>query len=112
MRVVTTIQEVAKEAGVGTTTVSRYLNNQPYVSDEIKEKIKKAIEALDYTPNKVAKQFRTNKTKQVGVLVSRITNPFFAYLFDGIERELNKYGYTAMIMQTYDDPKIEKTFLI
>lgn len=106
-----TIKQVAKEAGVGTTTVSRYLNNQPYVSDDIKDKIKAAIKKLDYTPNRVAKQFRTNQTKQIGVLVSRITNPFFAYLFDKIERELHKYGYTAMIMQTYDDPKIEKYFL-
>ncbi|MBP2058476.1 DNA-binding LacI/PurR family transcriptional regulator [Lactobacillus colini] len=106
-----TIKQVAKEAGVGTTTVSRYLNNQPYVSDDIKDRIKAAIKKLDYTPNRVAKQFRTNQTKQIGVLVSRITNPFFAYLFDKIEREFHKYGYTAMIMQTYDDPEIEKYFL-
>lgn len=107
----TTINEIAKEAGLGTTTVSRYLNNKPYVSEEKKKKIEEAIKKLDYTPNTVAKQLRTHQTKQIGVLVSRITNPFFAELFDEIERLLHKYGYNVMIMQTYDDPTVEKHFL-
>lgn len=107
----TTISEIAKEAGLGTTTVSRYLNNKPYVSEEKRKKIEAAIKKLDYTPNIVAKQLRTNQTKQIGVLVSRITNPFFAELFDSIERILHKYGYNAMIMQTYDDEKVERHFL-
>lgn len=107
----TTIAEIAKEAGLGTTTVSRYLNHQPYVSEEKKQKIEAAIKKLNYVPNVVAKQLRTNKTKQIGILVSRITNPFFAQLFDSIERLLHQYGYNAMIMQTYDDEKIERHFL-
>lgn len=73
----TTISEIAKEANLGTTTVSRYLNNQPYVSKEKRQRIEAAIKKLDYTPNTVAKQLRTHKTNQIGVLVSRITNPFF-----------------------------------
>ena len=107
----TTISEIAKEAGLGVTTVSRYLNNKPYVSEEKKRKIEAAIKKLDYTPNVAAKQLRTRKTKQIGVLVSRITNPFFAQLFDSIERLLHKYGYNAMIMQTYDEEDIERHFL-
>ena len=107
----TTIAEIAKEAGLGTTTVSRYLNNKPYVSKEKREKIEAAIKKLDYTPNRVAKQLRTNKTNQIAVLVSRITNPFFAELFDEIERLLHKYGYNVMIMQTYDDSEVERHFL-
>lgn len=107
----TTISEIAKEANLGTTTVSRYLNNQPYVSKEKRQRIEAAIKKLDYTPNTVAKQLRTHKTNQIGVLVSRITNPFFAQLIDGIERLLHKYGYSVMVMQTYDDPEVEQHFL-
>lgn len=107
----TTISEIAKEAGLGTTTVSRYLNHQPYVSIEKQQKIEAAIKKLNYIPNRAAKQLRTHKTNQIGVLVSRITNPFFAELFDGIERLLHKYGYNVLIMQTYDDSKVEQHFL-
>lgn len=107
----TTISEIAKEAGLGTTTVSRYLNHQPYVSKEKQEKIEAAIKKLNYIPNRAAKQLRTHKTNQIGVLVSRITNPFFAELFNVIERTLHKYGYNVLIMQTYDDTQVERHFL-
>ena len=107
----TTISEIAKEAGLGTTTVSRYLNHQPYVSEKKRQKIEAAIKKLNYVPNRAAKQLRTHKTNQIGVLVSRITNPFFAQLFDGIERLLHQYGYNVLIMQTYDDSKVEQHFL-
>lgn len=107
----TTISEIAKEAGLGTTTVSRYLNHHPYVSKEKQEKIEAAIKKLNYIPNRAAKQLRTHKTNQIGVLVSRITNPFFAELFNVIERTLHKYGYNVLIMQTYDDTQVERHFL-
>lgn len=105
------IKEIARKAGVGTTTVSRYLNDNPHISEKTRAKISKAIQDLDYVPNTAAKMLRTNKTKQIGVVVSRITNPFFAALFDNIERILNTYGYEVSIMQTYDDKVIERKIL-
>ncbi|GET10753.1 LacI family DNA-binding transcriptional regulator [Ligilactobacillus agilis] len=106
-----TIKEIAKLAGVGTTTVSRYLNNGPYISEEKRHKIEEAIKQLDYVPSSAAKMLRANNTKQIGVIVSRITNPYFATLFDYIERLLNAHGYEVSIMQTYDDPAIERRIL-
>ncbi|WP_416353536.1 LacI family DNA-binding transcriptional regulator [Agrilactobacillus fermenti] len=107
----TNIAEIAKRAGVGTTTVSRYLNNRPYVSAEKKQRIEQAIKALDYTPSAIATQLRVQATKNIGVLVSRITNPFFTALFDALERSLHEYGYQVMVMQTYDDAQAEARFL-
>lgn len=105
------IKEIAQKAGVGTTTVSRYLNDSPHISEKTRAKIIQAIQDLDYVPNTAAKRLRTNKTSQIGVVVSRITNPFFATLFDNIERLLNRYGYEVSIMQTYDDKVIERKIL-
>lgn len=106
-----TIKEIAKRAGVGVGTVSRYLNNHPYVSEEKRSKIKKAIDELNYTPSAIATQLRSNSTKNIGVLVSRFSNPFFAELFDAIERKLNQFGYQVLASQTHDDPAAEQRFL-
>lgn len=59
----TKISKIAKLCNVSKTTVSRVLNNHPYVSKEKREQILKVIEELDYTPSSLARNFRTNKTK-------------------------------------------------
>ncbi|EEU21307.1 LacI family DNA-binding transcriptional regulator [Lactobacillus mulieris] len=107
----TTIKEIAQRAGVGTTTVSRYLNQSPHISEQAKQKIEKAINELDYVPSASAKYLRKQETKQIGVVVSRITNPYFSSLFNKIERILNQFGYEASIMQTYDNPIAERKII-
>lgn len=107
----TTISEIAREAGVGVGTVSRYLNHHPSVSPAKKQQIQAAIEKLHYTPNAIASQLRAQSTNTIGVLVSRISNPFFAQLFDALERELHGYGFQVMVMQTHDDAQAEERFL-
>lgn len=106
-----TIKEIAKKAGVGVGTVSRYLNDHPYVSEDKRKKIQAAIDELDYTPSAIATQLRSQSTKNIGVLVSRLANPFFAELFDAIERKLNLYGYQVLVSQTHDDSAAEQRFL-
>lgn len=102
-----TIKDVAKKAGLSVSTVSRYLNNHPYISEEKKKSIKEAMEELNYTPNSIATQLRSKKGTMIGILVSRITNPFLSYLVDGIEKQAKMQGYNVLIMQTYDDSKAE-----
>lgn len=102
-----TIKDVAKKAGLSVSTVSRYLNNHPYISDDKREKIRKAMVELNYTPSSVATQLRSKKGTMIGILVSRITNPFFSYLVDSIERQVKLHGYNVLIMQTYDDKNAE-----
>ncbi|WP_424320428.1 LacI family DNA-binding transcriptional regulator [Lacticaseibacillus chiayiensis] len=106
-----TIREIATAAGVGVTTVSRYLNHHPYISADKKARIEAAIQTLGYTPSAAATSLRAQATGNIGVLVSRVTNPFFAGLFDAIERTLHEQGYQVMISQTYDDPDAEERFL-
>ena len=72
-----TIRNMAKEAGVSSTLVSRYLNKNGHVSEEAKKSIHTAIELLHYRPNEIARSLATKKSQLVVLLVPDITNPFF-----------------------------------
>lgn len=106
-----TIKDVAKKAGLSVTTVSRFLNQHPYISDDKREKILSAMKALDYEPSTVAQQMRGIKTHRIGVLISRITNPFFASLVDALEVNARKNGYSVLIIQNHNSPDEEKNCL-
>ncbi|EKN69747.1 DegA family transcriptional regulator [Neobacillus bataviensis LMG 21833] len=106
-----TIADVAKKTGLSITTISRALNNHPYVSDKTKKLIFDTMEEMDFYPNSVAQQLRGKSTKLIGVVISYITNPFFAYLVDAIEREAYERGFQVVVLQTLEDPKRELTFI-
>ncbi|MHC5924033.1 LacI family DNA-binding transcriptional regulator, partial [Streptococcus pyogenes] len=59
------ITDVAKKANVSVTTVSRAINDHPYVSDKTKKRIRKAMQELNYYPNNIAQQLRGQKTKLI-----------------------------------------------
>lgn len=107
----TKIGDVAKKTGYSITTISRAINNHPYVSDKAKAKIFQAMKELNYYPNNIAQQFRGQGTKMIGVVISFITNPFFAYLVDAIERFLSEAGYQVVILQTLEDSKKEQQYV-
>ncbi|WP_065356532.1 LacI family DNA-binding transcriptional regulator [Kluyvera georgiana] len=106
-----TIKDVAEKAGLSVTTVSRFLNNHPYISDDKREKILSAMKALDYEPSTAAQQMRGVKSQRIGVLISRITNPFFASLVDALESTARKSGYSVLIVQNHNSPGEEKNCL-
>ncbi len=97
-----TIKDVAEHAGLSVSTVSRFLNNHPYISEDKKVRILAAMKALDYEPSTVAQQMRGMKSHRIGILVSRITNPFFANLVDALEVTARKNGYSVLIVQNHD----------
>ncbi len=94
-----TIIDVAKLAGVSKTTVSRYLNAQDsgHMSAETKERIKKAIKELNYSPNNVARSLKGKATKVIGLVVNDLTNPFFLHMVQGIEAELRDSEYNILM---------------
>ncbi|MFB5744880.1 LacI family DNA-binding transcriptional regulator [Cedecea sp. P7760] len=97
-----TIKDVAEHAGLSVSTVSRFLNNHPYISEDKKARIHAAMKALDYEPSTAAQQMRGVKSHRIGILVSRITNPFFANLVDALEVTARKNGYSVLIVQNHD----------
>ena len=103
-----TINDVAREAGVSITTVSRVINNNYPVKKETREKIEKAIEKLNYRPNIMARGLITKKTHIVGLIVSCITSFFICNIIEVIENELKKRGYSIFLGIMDGDAKEEE----
>lgn len=78
------IREIARLAGVSVSTVSRVLNNHPYVSSAKKDAVLKTIEKLDYSRNINAVHLSQGKTNMVGVVLPAINHPYFSALLEGI----------------------------
>ncbi|MEA4960922.1 LacI family DNA-binding transcriptional regulator [Lutispora sp.] len=102
-----TINDVAREAGVSITTVSRALNNNYPVSKEAREKIEKAVERLNYKPNIVARSLVLKKTSMIGVIIPGITNMFFPIIVEEIDNILRTKGYSLSLCNTRGDCKTE-----
>ncbi|SHE68701.1 transcriptional regulator, LacI family [Marinitoga hydrogenitolerans DSM 16785] len=101
------IRDVAKEAGVSISTVSRVINNSSYVNEELKIKVEQAIKKLNYKPNIIAQSLRKGKTKTIGFVIPDITNPFFPNIVKGVEDYLKKEGYTLLLSNSDQDLEME-----
>lgn len=71
------IRDIAKISGVGVSTVSRVLNNHPDVKESTRENVLRVIKESNYVPNNSARILKQNTTKNIGVLVKGVFNPFF-----------------------------------
>lgn len=95
-----TIKDVAKKAGVGVGTVSRVLNEHPSVSDDIREKVLKIIEELDYKPNAIARSLKIKSTHTIGVIIPDISSAFYPEIVRGIEDVAKEYKYNIILLNT------------
>lgn len=102
-----TINDVAREAGVSITTVSRVLNNNYPVKQETRLRIEKAIEKLNYKPNAAARSLITKKTSIIGVIVPGITNLFFPTIVEAVEDIAKAKGYSISLGNTRGDASEE-----
>ena len=101
-----TIREVAKEAGVSVATVSRVINGSGYAHEDTRKAVMEAVEKLQYKPNEVARSLYKRKSKLVGLILPDITNPFFPEMARGVEDTLQKEGYRLIFGNS--DEKREK----
>lgn len=102
-----TIREVAKRAGVGISTVSRTLHNNPRVSPETAERVRRAMEELGYRPNTNAQSLVSGRSRIFGLVVSDITNPFFPELVRGFQDLALHSGYDVLVSSTnYDTSRM------
>jgi len=105
------IQEVAKKAGVGVGTVSRVINDSGYVSEKTRKKVEEVIEELNYKPNELARNLFRNRTNIVAVITPAIGNPYYATLYSEVENRLRKYGYKTMLCNTTGESTNEEAYL-
>lgn len=104
---VPSIKDVADLAGVGVGTVSRVINNHAAVKPETREKVKAAIQKLNYIPNEVARNFKMQKSTMVALLLPSIWHPFFSELAYYIEDELDREGFKLILCNSGGKPDKE-----
>ncbi len=97
------MKDVARVAGVSTSTVSHVINNDRFVSEAIREKVEAAVKSLNYAPSALARSLKLNQTRTIGMLITASTNPFYSELVRGVERSCFERGYSLVLCNTEGD---------
>lgn len=107
-----TISDVAREAGTGKTSISRYLNGEMSVlSPELRARIEAAIERLDYQPNQMARGLKRGRNRLIGMLVADLTNPYSVEVLQGVEAACHALGYMPLICHAANEVEMERRYL-
>jgi LacI family transcriptional regulator len=106
-----TLREVAREAGVSVSTVSRVLNDRPFVRSEVRERVMLVTRELGYRPDVAARSMRTGTTGVVALVVSDISNPLFATIAKSADEALSPRGYSLMVANSSNDPAHEEELM-
>ena len=78
------IRDITKQTGYSISTVSRFLNQSGYVSEEAAEKIAAIVKELDYSPNQIARDLSSGHTRKIGVVVPHVRHTYFTELIQGL----------------------------
>lgn len=103
-----TIKDIAKQCGVGVSTVSRALNNHPDINPETREKIMRVIQETGFVPNDSARYLKRSESNSIALLVKGITNPFFTKMIRTMEAFIQEKDYTT-ILRHVDNEEDEVT---
>ncbi|APY08806.1 LacI family transcriptional regulator [Winogradskyella sp. J14-2] len=107
----TTLKELAKLLNISVSTVSKALNDSHEISENTKRRVNELAVKLNYKPNRIAQQLKTNKTKTIGVILPTVTNPFFAEVLHGIETSATKNNYDIIVCLSDESLKKEQRSL-
>jgi LacI family transcriptional regulator len=102
-----TIKYIAKSLQVSSATVSRALNDYPYVQEDTRKKILDLAKSLDYEINVIARSLKKRKSHTIGVIVPDISISFFSQAISGMEKVAYKAGYSIIVSQTHENLKRE-----
>lgn len=92
-----TIYDIAQEAGVSASQVSRAISGRGYVSEENRAKIAALVEKYDYRPNAVARSLQKGKSNMVGLMIPHMASGYFASVYYEFEREMTEKGYITIV---------------
>ncbi len=106
----TTMQDVARAAGVSTATVSRVLNGRD-VNPEMAARVAAVVRELGYRPNGSARTLRRRVAAVWGLIVSDVESSYFTSLVRGVEAVARAQGYSVVVCNSQDDPEIEAAYL-
>ena len=107
-----TLADVARRAGVSAATVSRIVNGSPkIVSEELRERVLRAVQDLQYVPNAHAQLLARSNRTTVGVIVHDVSDPYFAEITRGLQRVASEQGRLVIICNSYRDPDRELEYV-
>lgn len=106
-----TMTEIARLTGVSQPTVSRVLNGNQAVNPEVRERVMACAKAHGYQPNVMAQSLAGSRTHLIGVILTDISNAFFADLVKYLEQEARKSGYSLILFNTDYDLAHEQEYL-
>lgn len=101
-----TIKDVAKQAGVSISTVSRVINDSKPVTNEVKQRVLDVIKETGYVPNPLARSLVTKRSQLLGVIVPEVTDTFSAEVLNGIEEISKMYNYDILLSNTYSEKEL------
>ena len=105
------IRDVAREANVSMSTVSRVINSNYPVKEETRIRVEEAVKKLNFSPNALARSLVCQNTKTIGILVPSINNIFFPTVIKAIEYELRIKGYSIYLCDTDDKAQEEIKYI-
>ncbi len=100
------MKDVADHAGVSIRTVSNVVNDYPYVSDEMRQKVQASLDELGYSMNPVAKGLRSGRTGMIALVVPQLVEPYFAQLAQAVIRAAADRGLVVLV-ETTEDPRMQ-----
>ncbi len=111
MTKIITIYDVARQAGVSPSTVSRVMNSPEIVASDTCQKVTQVIKELSYIPNMIAASMPRNRMNYIGVIIPDITNIFFSNIIRGIQDVCEEHGYSVLIVNSDDIQEKEGRYL-
>jgi LacI family transcriptional regulator len=102
-----TMRDVARLAGVGAMTVSRVLSGNAAVSTGSTQRVLRAVEQLRYRPNELARAFRGQCSRSIGLIIPWLNEPFFATCAQAVTAVAREHGYSVIIATSTEDPETE-----
>lgn len=105
------MEDVAREAGVSTATVSRALNDPHLVSADTRQRVLNAIHKLDYKINRAARNLRTNQTHTIAIVIPTISEPVMNEVVEAVEDVAIQENYTLLLCSTRGDSAREQAYI-
>src|SRR6056300_310815 len=105
------MEDFAKASGISRPTISKFFNDPSSVRESLKSKIEAALEKYDYYPNFYAINQNRQLTKNIGIVVPYVSDPFFAEIARNLERRCIDAGYTPFLFSSHGEQAQENTIL-
>jgi len=102
-----TLEDVARAANVGAMTVSRVINNHPYVAEETAKRVRTAVRQLNYRANHAARMLGGQLSRSIGLIVPDISDSFFSVVIQAVQDAAREEGYLVWLAASNEDASIE-----